>query len=80
MLRSIFIKCSSASSNQILCNKKKGLVFVVVVLVGTFYTTLHAFQVSTQIDFLITQTILPTTKNGFDMTKENLTALITETF
>ena len=47
-------KCSSANSNQILLyNRRKGLVFVVV---DSFYLilTLHAFQVSTHIDFLIT--------------------------
>ena len=46
-----------------------------------FYSfSLHAFQVSTQIDFLITQTYFTsftTTKNGFDMTKEKLTAFLT---
>ena len=50
-----------------------------VFILDTFYATLHAFQVSTQIDFLIIQTILPTTKNGFNMTKEKLMALITVT-
>ena len=48
-----------------------------------FYSlSLHAFQVSTQIDFLITQTYFTsftTTKNGFDMTKEKLTAFLTTT-
>ena len=80
MLRSIFIKMfkchfkSTRSRNK----KRKRIGFYSRYL---FYSlSLHAFQVSTQIDFLITQTYFTsftTTKNGFDMTKEKLTAFLT---
>ena len=75
-------KCSSAISNQqeVATKKRKRIGFYSRYL---FYSlSLHAFQVSTQIDFLITQTYFTsftTTKNGFDMTKEKLTAFLTTT-